>query len=45
MDPAGNTKLEKRRSRGRIDPVLAVAEAARAVAAPSYEFTGLMLML
>jgi phage terminase large subunit-like protein len=49
MDPAGNRKLSKQRSRGRIDPavaaVMALGEAARAAAPASYEFTGMVLSL
>jgi phage terminase large subunit-like protein len=47
MDPAGNRKLSKLRSRGRIDPIVAaiyaVGLAARQAAPASYEFTGLTL--
>ena len=48
MDPAGGRKLAKDRAHGRIDPlvasVLAVGLAKREPAAPSYEFTGVMVL-
>jgi phage terminase large subunit-like protein len=48
LDPAGNRKATKARSRGRIDPaisaVLAVAAAAKAPAPLNFEFTGMALL-
>ncbi len=45
-DPAGARKLAKDRSRGRIDPliaaVMAVGQAARQPAAPTFSFTGFL---
>lgn len=47
LDPAGGRKLSKARAHGRIDPlvstVLAVGLARREPAAPSFEFTGMMV--
>jgi phage terminase large subunit-like protein len=47
LDPAGNRKLSKLRSRGRIDPAIsaitAVGLASRRGAVANFEFTGLML--
>ena len=47
MDPAGNRKLSKLRSRGRIDPlvaaVMAIGTAERQPAAPDFSFTGMSI--
>ncbi len=46
-DPAGNRKLAKNRSKGRIDPliaaIMAVGVCARSEAAPTFEFTGMFV--
>lgn len=46
-DPTGARKLAKNRSRGRIDPllaaVMAIGQAARQPAVPTFEYTGMML--
>jgi phage terminase large subunit-like protein len=48
VDPAGNRKLSKQRSRGRIDPIVsalyAVGLAAKQPAQPDYGFTGMLLV-
>jgi phage terminase large subunit-like protein len=48
LDPAGNRKPSKQRSRGRIDPAVAaltaVGLASRAPAAAKYDFTGMSLV-
>lgn len=47
LDPAGNRKLSKLRSRGRIDPavaaIMAIGTAERQPAVPSFEFTAMSL--